>query len=745
MIGAKRKPIPVKQASIPLKSLLLIAFLLGSSTVFGQNGSLDIPQIEHISIAPISIPVGPSGTTDIGMTRFGCRTANNGDTTSLSSIRLQATSDGTFSNTWISGIRVYFEVEGAVGEYDHGATVDDVRADTGAALVWFGAGNDTVDIALNPSVVTITRPGGGLNYLYVVVDLTSSADTTTTLGFEVIRVTYGTVGSGGTGSTVAAPANYSLHATTENLDNYEMTMNATWIGPASAAANASKVGLLQLDFDTVDSSAIGYIDTIQVNRTFGQDNYVATAGVLLYEDADDDGNFEPDTDDGAYIVSATLSSGSATLDPANPSEPPDPRFLVTQAGHTYFIAVNMDGLTAQPGQDFGINIDNPSTDIIYADEIEDDNVLVATEYAYVPFDASGLYEYVQVGYITSTTADPAAILANTLYIEQADDGQPPSVVTTVPDTGVTGVDRNANLIVIFSEWMTEATVTNTANFELTDGVTPVTVGLSYDQPTQTLTVNPSTTLDWGTLYTATVKFTMEDYYNNPMGSSAADDYSWTFTTEPETLPYVSSQSPAVGEIDIAVNTTVQVTFSEDMDTTTYAANFELRDSGNNLVTGEVTASGLRNLIFTPGSVASPVDLNNDETYTVWVRAGVADLEGSTKGSDESWTFTTIRLYPPFDEPIAIKNRIGTGANSEALIFVPQPPGGASERVSVQVFTTTGKLVRTFYKNVPWTTIGAGPISWDGTNDRGQDLGPGMYFVQIRTPSYKRVLKVMIVR
>ncbi len=134
MIGAKGRPISMKHAAFPLKSILFVAFLLGSMTVFGQNGSLDIPQIEHISIAPISIPVGSGGTTDIGMTRFGCRAANSGDSTSLSSITVQAISDGTFSNTWISDIRVYFEVEGADGEYDHGAVVDDVRADTGAAL-----------------------------------------------------------------------------------------------------------------------------------------------------------------------------------------------------------------------------------------------------------------------------------------------------------------------------------------------------------------------------------------------------------------------------------------------------------------------------------------------------------------------------------------------------------------------------------------------------------------------------------
>ena len=35
--------------------------------------------------------------------------------------------------------------------------------------------------------------------------------------------------------------------------------------------------------------------------------------------------------------------------------------------------------------------------------------------------------------------------------------------------------------------------------------------------------------------------------------------------------------------------------------------------------------------------------------------------------------------------------------------------------------------------------------WDGTNDRGRPLGPGLYFVQIVVAGNKQTLKVMIVR
>jgi hypothetical protein len=54
-------------------------------------------------------------------------------------------------------------------------------------------------------------------------------------------------------------------------------------------------------------------------------------------------------------------------------------------------------------------------------------------------------------------------------------------------------------------------------------------------------------------------------------------------------------------------------------------------------------------------------------------------------------------------------------------------------------------VKTF-RGAEIETISSGrKILWDGTNDRGKGLGPGMYFVQVRVAGRKSVLKVMIVR
>ena len=38
-----------------------------------------------------------------------------------------------------------------------------------------------------------------------------------------------------------------------------------------------------------------------------------------------------------------------------------------------------------------------------------------------------------------------------------------------------------------------------------------------------------------------------------------------------------------------------------------------------------------------------------------------------------------------------------------------------------------------------------PLLWYGTNGRGDDLGPGIYFIRISATGWVRTLKVMVVR
>jgi hypothetical protein len=839
-------------------AFILAIFLLGAAGSYAANGSFEV--LSHISIAPISIPIGATGVTNIGMTRLSFRTAATGEHTSISAITVQAISDGTFSDGWVSAIRVYYEEQGGAGEYDHGApTGGDVRADTGGPYTFTGG---SVVISLNPSIVEFSRPGGADNYLFVVIDLASSANTATNLGCRITNVTYG-LPDVGTGSNVAPPA----LTTKRNLDNYKVTAAATGIA-ADAAANATNVGVFRLDLSLADSSASASLWSVKVRRLGGADNWVTSNGVLLFVD-DGDNVFEPGVGaglDGAAVATATLGAttpGYATLTVST-------SIAVPSGGKAFFVALNMNSVNAVVGQTIGLEVENPSTDIVFVDEIEDDNPLVPAEYAYVPYTAVpyptlGTYEYNQTAYVdpASTTAIPTA--GNTFTVKPPNDGVPPEVAATIPTAGATNVDRDSNITVVFDKYMAESgagSVTDTANYVLFETLTPantVSLGLSYSAGTQTLTADPATALAWGTQYTFTVKSTVADYYNVAMGT----DYSWSFTVEPARHPVVQSTVPDSSATNVVRDTQVTATFSENVsgvsgssfklwegpvagvtEVTTVTVSYDnvnwvatmtlnppppttkfkyntqywatlnhdlITDSdglkladqiiggteqdktwtfytvpstppsvisvtpaedatgvpiasaiqvvfskpvdattlvlpSNNItvqvgglpVSGTISPStgNTNTATFTP---ASPLDYL--KTYAVTVNAGVngvKDTDGTQLSAAKTWSFTTFG----FTKATIVNNRLVPGVNSETLIFVPQ--AGASDRVSVQVFTTTGRLVRTFYKNVAFGSI-AVPIRWDGTNDRGKPLGPGMYFVQIVVAGTKQVLKVLIVR
>jgi flagellar hook assembly protein FlgD len=55
-------------------------------------------------------------------------------------------------------------------------------------------------------------------------------------------------------------------------------------------------------------------------------------------------------------------------------------------------------------------------------------------------------------------------------------------------------------------------------------------------------------------------------------------------------------------------------------------------------------------------------------------------------------------------------------------------------VQVQIFTITGRLVKTINQEVQTNGFRAEPISWDGTDDYGSPLAKGVYIYRIRIKS-----------
>ena len=132
------------------------------------------------------------------------------------------------------------------------------------------------------------------------------------------------------------------------------------------------------------------------------------------------------------------------------------------------------------------------------------------------------------------TAGNALVTDTTWTFTTADlDTTPPTVTSTLPANGTTGVDTTNQVTVTFSEAVDASTVIS-LTFELrgpapNNPLIPATV--SYNTNTLTATLIPSSALSPATVYTATVKGgTTDPRVKDTAGNALATDSTWTFTT-----------------------------------------------------------------------------------------------------------------------------------------------------------------------------------------------------------------------
>jgi uncharacterized protein (TIGR03437 family) len=100
---------------------------------------------------------------------------------------------------------------------------------------------------------------------------------------------------------------------------------------------------------------------------------------------------------------------------------------------------------------------------------------------------------------------------------------PPTVISTVPVNGSTGITIGSNITATFSEPVNPLTIT-TATFTLQQGATPVSGNVTYSGTLATFT--PLSVLIPLTAYTATITNAVRDL----AGNALASNYVWSFTT-----------------------------------------------------------------------------------------------------------------------------------------------------------------------------------------------------------------------
>jgi Ice-binding-like/Bacterial Ig-like domain len=222
---------------------------------------------------------------------------------------------------------------------------------------------------------------------------------------------------------------------------------------------------------------------------------------------------------------------------------------------------------------------------------------------------------------------------------------PPTVISTIPINGATGVPLNQIVSATFSTAMNPATI-NSGTFTLTGpGSTAVSGLVAYAAIGNTLTFTPTANLAPNTLFTATITTGAQ----NLEGTALAANYVWTFTTgaaAATAAPELVSTVPANAATGVPLNQAVSATFSEAMNPLTITtATFQLTGPGGITVAGTVSYNAISFIAtFTPTA-----PLTAGDTYTAIVTNGATDLTGNplgNTGAPNPWMFSTGTVVVP---------------------------------------------------------------------------------------------------
>ena len=128
-----------------------------------------------------------------------------------------------------------------------------------------------------------------------------------------------------------------------------------------------------------------------------------------------------------------------------------------------------------------------------------------------------------------STHEPLLYMASST---SSSDTTPPTVVSTNPSSGATGIAATSSIIATFSEAV-QGTTVSTSTFTLKNSAgTSISGSVSLGTDTKTATFKPTSSLAASTSYTATVTTGVKDLAGNTMTTAK----SWSFTTAPPPPP-----------------------------------------------------------------------------------------------------------------------------------------------------------------------------------------------------------------
>ncbi len=246
-----------------------------------------------------------------------------------------------------------------------------------------------------------------------------------------------------------------------------------------------------------------------------------------------------------------------------------------------------------------------------------------------PLVANTLYTVTATTGAMDLAGNPmAADYVFTFTTGSTSDTTKPTVASTTNANGAVNVPVNTTVGATFSEAMDPLTISS-ATFTLKQGATVVPGTVAYSGLNAVFT--PANNLGANTVYTATISTGAADKAGNGM----AVNHVWSFTTSAiadNTAPTVLSTNPADLATNIALNSSVNATFSELIDPQTI--------STSSFLVGGVTGTVDYNSITRVATFRPLSNFAANTTYTATVTADVTDLAGNQLLINKIWSFTT---------------------------------------------------------------------------------------------------------
>ena len=280
-------------------------------------------------------------------------------------------------------------------------------------------------------------------------------------------------------------------------------------------------------------------------------------------------------------------------------------------------------------------------------------------------DLSGETEYYVL--VDATAFDDAAgnsyvgISSTTALSFITADVDSPTLSSSTPADGATGVAVDANIVLTFSE----AVDTETGNIVLKKSSDDSTVetfdvassGLISGSGTTEITINPTSNLDDSTGYYVTIAATAFDDSSSNSYTGISSTTALSFITADVDSPTLSSSTPADGATGVAVDANIVLTFSEAVDTET--GNIVLKKSSDDstVETFDVASSGLISGSGTTEITINPTSNLDDSTgYYVTIAATAFDdsssnsYTGISNSTTLNFTTGTSALPTPLNKP-----------------------------------------------------------------------------------------------